>query len=382
MPWVSARVVGVYKAFDNIGWINAGPDQNVLCAATVQLEATVQGDINQHIFEWEQLSGTAVTLNDANTLTPWFTNPLTTEIIFRFWVDRGTAYEKFDDVYIGRDPSEFPGSIVCQVPQSDNTESYPISASIASAPATSGMMVQPTNRLFYYWDFNDGEITARPPNTQLWVHPSQYADQVGTRAAEVTTSGSALMWSDPASTTFGSLNYIGVTIQKFNTTTKVWDWQADIAVGGNTYYNIVEGSKYRLIARWERTTTTTRLTTKRVKLESFLLDTVFTASAWSQADLMRSVQEPGVVVQPYYAQQAILSSPVIRKNYRKITLNESYSAGTAVIANDMAIVLNNVTRFGAIEYFDSEIVATAPPPPMLQNMMVTTIARSSGISIG
>jgi hypothetical protein len=82
---------------------DAGADQNVLCADTVQLEARIYvGNISNHTFEWEQLEGTPISLDNANTLTPSFDNPGTGDLVFRLWVDRNSPYEQFSDVSIFR----------------------------------------------------------------------------------------------------------------------------------------------------------------------------------------------------------------------------------------------------------------------------------------
>ena len=107
MPFITARVISVIRPDTAaLGFVSAGPDQSVLCATLVQLEAVIIGDITQHTFEWEQSFGTPVTLINPNTLTPSFVNPQTSEIIFTFYTDRGTPFEQSDDVLISRRPTD------------------------------------------------------------------------------------------------------------------------------------------------------------------------------------------------------------------------------------------------------------------------------------
>ena len=107
MSFITVRVVSVIRNDTGEGLIDAGANQSVLCAVTVQLEATIFGDATQHTFEWEQLSGTPVTLINPNTLTPSFANPQSTDIEFTFYLDRGTPFEVSDVVLISSRPTDF-----------------------------------------------------------------------------------------------------------------------------------------------------------------------------------------------------------------------------------------------------------------------------------
>ena len=105
MPFITARVVSIVRPDTGEAIAFAGNDQSVLCAALVQLEASIIGDdIENHTFEWEQTFGTPVTLINANTLTPSFQNPLLTDLEFTFYLDRNTPFEDSDVVIISRAP--------------------------------------------------------------------------------------------------------------------------------------------------------------------------------------------------------------------------------------------------------------------------------------
>ena len=98
-------VLQTYK--QNRGLINsftAGPDQLVLCENIINLEATVDGNLFGHTIEWEQIAGNPVTLLNPNTLTPSYVEVDTTEKTFRFYIDRGTVFEQFDDITVFSKP--------------------------------------------------------------------------------------------------------------------------------------------------------------------------------------------------------------------------------------------------------------------------------------
>lgn len=121
---VSQVPVGIIESF------TAGEDQVVVCATQITLQATIIGDTTGHTFEWDgPISGTAagVTVTEANFVTPrptdtpssgwsgttlYYINPaeddgspfnplaLFDDKVWRFFIDRGTAFEQFDDVTI------------------------------------------------------------------------------------------------------------------------------------------------------------------------------------------------------------------------------------------------------------------------------------------
>jgi len=96
-----------HRQFKQVELVTAGDDQLHICSPTVYLEGIVNGDLLGHVIEWEQISGTLVTLQNANTLTPFFDFVDNTDKVFRLWIDRGTPYEQFDDVLILKTPTSF-----------------------------------------------------------------------------------------------------------------------------------------------------------------------------------------------------------------------------------------------------------------------------------
>jgi hypothetical protein len=110
MPLVSVRVQH-FVIDDAIAAIPyAGPNQSVLCISTVQLQGEILGDdLANHTFEWEQTSGNAVVLNNADTLSPWFISN-NIDLEFTLYVDRNTPYEASDTVFINNTPTETIGA--------------------------------------------------------------------------------------------------------------------------------------------------------------------------------------------------------------------------------------------------------------------------------
>ena len=84
----------------------AGPDQVVVCDTTVFLEATVNGDLTGHTFLWEQIDGDPVTfLTPLNQFAISYTTANFLDKTFRFFIDKGTGIEQFDDVFMFSTPT-------------------------------------------------------------------------------------------------------------------------------------------------------------------------------------------------------------------------------------------------------------------------------------
>lgn len=91
-----------------IDFFTAGPDQVVVCDTTVFLEATVVGDLTGHTILWEQVDGVAVTFNTPlNQFAINYTTANFQDKTFRFYIDKGTGIEQFDDVIMFSTPT-FP----------------------------------------------------------------------------------------------------------------------------------------------------------------------------------------------------------------------------------------------------------------------------------
>lgn len=87
--------------------LSAGADQQVFCGAVVVLEATVDdpAKLPGHPLEWEQLEGNPVILSCPTCLITTYPLGDLTDKTFRFWIDRGTIDEQYDDVSIFHTPT-------------------------------------------------------------------------------------------------------------------------------------------------------------------------------------------------------------------------------------------------------------------------------------
>ena len=111
MPLIPSRVLQVYYYYIPPNEVTAGDIFNILCNDIVQLSATFNKPLAGHTIEWVQTSGTIVTLNDSDTLTPWFINPNTDDLSFRVYIDRYGPDEVFDDVLVFRNPAGIQDAI-------------------------------------------------------------------------------------------------------------------------------------------------------------------------------------------------------------------------------------------------------------------------------
>jgi len=219
MPFISVKVLQSEVAPEFISF-SAGSDQNVICASIVELDAQILvGDINDHIFEWEQIEGTPVTLEDSNTLTPWFVNPNTTDLVFRLWIDRGTPFEKFSDVNVFREITSIASSTITEA-----GESY-----------------VPT-----VIELGRHSSEVRMPAT-VDVAPTSYSDQNGTYTPGTCKNGPySIMWTQPTGISKYNI-LLGIEVQKL--VNGVWVTEG-IQIPERRYWNIENGVTYRLVVIW------------------------------------------------------------------------------------------------------------------------------------
>ena len=85
MPFITARVVSVIRTDAIAALADAGADQSILCLTLVQLQGQILGDdAANHTFEWEEtLPGGSITLINANTLSPSFLDPGSSDYTIR-----------------------------------------------------------------------------------------------------------------------------------------------------------------------------------------------------------------------------------------------------------------------------------------------------------
>lgn len=223
MPFISVRIISSEVETLPIAFLSAGNDQNILCATVVQLEGVIDAPIGTYTFEWEQLSGTPVTLENDNTLSPWFINPNTGDFLFRLWVNRNTPLEQFSDVEIFRNPAATSTNQIANTP----LNGFPI---ILSGTAISSE----TNLL----------LRGR-------TDPSLFSDQAGTLLYVAKESDEyAILWEHPTSLDPTKI-LLGVEVER-------WDngWVVDsFRSPTKKHYNIVSGEVYRLVVVWFNTGT-------------------------------------------------------------------------------------------------------------------------------
>ena len=87
--------------------ISAGPDGVAVCDVEYTLSATVIGELDGHSMLWEQIDGTAVTFTTPiDQLSVTYTQTTFDNKVFRFYVDKGTASQRFDDVTVFGSPTD------------------------------------------------------------------------------------------------------------------------------------------------------------------------------------------------------------------------------------------------------------------------------------
>jgi len=85
--------------------ISAGADFSTVCDTNVTITAIVLGDLLGHTVLWEQVSGSAVTFTSpTDQLEVSYSQTNFDDKVFRFTVDKGTAFEEFDEVTVYGSP--------------------------------------------------------------------------------------------------------------------------------------------------------------------------------------------------------------------------------------------------------------------------------------
>lgn len=192
--------------------VDAGKDGNAVCDISFSLTATVIGDLNGHTIVWEQISGLPVT----------FTTPLAQLSIsydqttfddktFRFYVDKGSARERFDDVTVFGSPT------TVNVGTASSPSKY---FALNSTPETNGEQLD--LKLLTPWP--------ESPHGGVYV--------------KGTYTSAILLWNPPNT----DYNIIGYTVKERNNATGLWN---DIAVLPSTdriFTGITFGNSYSVCA--------------------------------------------------------------------------------------------------------------------------------------
>lgn len=234
MPFISIRIISSEVETLPISFISAGDDQNILCATIVQLEGYVGAIAGTYTFEWEQLSGTPVVLENEDTLSPWFINPNTGDFSFRLWVNRNTPLEQFSDVEIFRNPAAILTNQITREP----FFRFPTILSGASVSSEQDLLIQSRSS------------------------PSIFSDQIGTVLPIARQPEEyAILWEHPIPSNPNKV-LLGVEVER-------WDagWVSEAFRPLNKkHYNIVPGETYRLVTVWfnMETSSVIRETDKRI----------------------------------------------------------------------------------------------------------------------
>lgn len=101
--------ISVKRLLPKVTLLSAGETQQVVCTPMVYLSATIEGDLNRHTTEWEQIQGTPlVTLISVDATNAYYTVPGApgSDKVFRFWIDKGRSYQQYADVIIRTTPTD------------------------------------------------------------------------------------------------------------------------------------------------------------------------------------------------------------------------------------------------------------------------------------
>ena len=86
--------------------MDAGRDQQLVCASNSTLTATVIGNLAGHSVEWEQISGSTVSFTTpTNQLSVDFTQFAFDDKVFRFTIDKNLPWEMYDELSVFGTPT-------------------------------------------------------------------------------------------------------------------------------------------------------------------------------------------------------------------------------------------------------------------------------------
>lgn len=99
--------LNVFKRKSGVELLSAGDEQVVTCAPIVYLEASVDGNLNGHTFEWVQMTGipTVALIPGGNPLQAYYVvENVGSDKTFRFYIDRNTQIQQYADVIVRTTP--------------------------------------------------------------------------------------------------------------------------------------------------------------------------------------------------------------------------------------------------------------------------------------
>jgi hypothetical protein len=223
MPFISIRVIRTDVPLTLVESFSAGGRQIILCDTIVTLNGSVDAPEGTYTFEWEQIDGTPVILEDADTLSPWFVNPNIGDFVFRLWINRYTSAEMFDDVTVYRQPADVATNLlgtqlgINRVSNVENSRFESIDRVVQSVS----------------------------------VEPTSFADQNRTilqGQAIVNFQSAMLEWAVPSGDKTYS-TFLGVEVQRWDTFSNDWVFEY-FQPAHIRYYNITNTDLYRLVSVW------------------------------------------------------------------------------------------------------------------------------------
>lgn len=247
---------------DRITLVNAGQNQNVMCAPIVYLEAHVTGDVSRHTFEWAQLSGTPIVDLQVVSATQAYyvvdSGNVGSDKVFRLYVDRYSPNEQHADVTIRTTPTSTANAIeggsvrgqitpdpMALIPQSRNLITAPFDAGV---PFNSQAIYNPSP-LILQWGLPDAFYQSSSPGNNLVT--SQFIGSVleswnGSDWVQIAqTTGTAV---GTATVTVGQRLRVGAVYRTFKGIQTQYSPWYDVAGGVitmNTVSNPIEGGSVR-----------------------------------------------------------------------------------------------------------------------------------------
>lgn len=88
--------------------LSAGENQMAVCASIVYLEASIRGNTAGHTFLWELIEGSStppITLVQTSETQAYYLTSTSTDLKFRYWIDKGRLTEQYKDVIIYSTPT-------------------------------------------------------------------------------------------------------------------------------------------------------------------------------------------------------------------------------------------------------------------------------------
>lgn len=340
MPFISIRVITQQISAPVVEFVNAGANQNVLCNSIVELQGLVAGVPGTYLVEWEQISGTPVTLENADTLSPWFVNPNTTDLVFRLWVDRYTPNEQFSDVSVFRNPAADATNFLSKIAQ------------IVPQSILSGSRFSSETR----------QISSRS-------EPTPFLNQDGDLLSSIIPPTTySILWESIASPSVYE-QFLGVEVEIWDDMSA--DWVVDaVRLLPKKHYIMAPGQTYRLVVLWYDVLrhTVSRETDNKIFVGSDRPEFPRAGISDSSSNLLSA--DSIKILEQYLIQRSITESVIE-------DLTNIISEAASTKGDETAIMRASGTQFSSDITFPINFSETGSTM-----FSETTITRAGGISIG